>query len=192
MIKVVILDFFGVVCGKGLWRTYEIAGGDLEKDHDYIEAVVDKEAVNAISNDEFHQMIGERLGMTAQEWKAIHDMHDGPNEDTLELIRELKKEYRIVLLSNAGKGVVQERLSTEQLALFDAVVVSGEVGFAKPNAKIYQYAAEKVGVDLNECVFTDDHAEYLLGAEAVGMKTILFSDAARFKFEFERLVSQHE
>jgi HAD superfamily hydrolase (TIGR01509 family) len=192
MIKAIIFDFFGVVCGKGIWRIYELAGGDLTADHDFLEDLVDKEAVNAVSSKEYHDELAKSLGMSVQDWKTFHDLHDGPNEDTLELIRELKKEYKIVLLSNAGKGVVQERLSTEQLALFDAVVISGEVGFAKPSPVIYRYAAEKVGVEPSECVFTDDHAEYLVGAERVGMKTILFSDAARFKFEFERLVSQHE
>ncbi|MBM7770026.1 HAD superfamily hydrolase (TIGR01509 family) [Actinokineospora baliensis] len=53
--------------------------------------------------------------------------------------------------------------------VFDAVVVSGAVGFAKPDPGIYHHAASALRVPPNQCVFVDDVAEYVRGAVRVGM-----------------------
>jgi HAD superfamily hydrolase (TIGR01509 family) len=53
--------------------------------------------------------------------------------------------------------------------LFDAVVVSGEVGLAKPAAEIYRLTADRLGLATSECVFVDDLAINVRGAAAAGM-----------------------
>lgn len=53
--------------------------------------------------------------------------------------------------------------------LFDVVVVSGEVGLAKPSAAIYSLTAERLGLRPEECVFVDDLAVNVRGAAAAGM-----------------------
>lgn len=53
--------------------------------------------------------------------------------------------------------------------LFDAVVISGEVGVRKPEPEIYLLAAASVGVAPPDCVFVDDLPVNVRGAVAVGM-----------------------
>jgi epoxide hydrolase-like predicted phosphatase len=53
--------------------------------------------------------------------------------------------------------------------LFDAVVISGEVGMRKPEAGIYHLVAERLGMAPQECVFVDDLAPNIRGAAEVGM-----------------------
>jgi HAD superfamily hydrolase (TIGR01509 family) len=53
--------------------------------------------------------------------------------------------------------------------LFDVVVVSGDVGLAKPAAEIYRLTAERLGLATSECVFVDDLAINVRGAAAAGM-----------------------
>jgi len=53
--------------------------------------------------------------------------------------------------------------------LFDAVVVSGEVGFGKPDPRSYLLAADRLGLAPARCVFVDDLAANVRGAVAVGM-----------------------
>jgi epoxide hydrolase-like predicted phosphatase len=53
--------------------------------------------------------------------------------------------------------------------LFDAVVTSGEVGFAKPDRRIYLLTARRLGLDPATCVFVDDLAANVRGAAAAGM-----------------------
>jgi FMN phosphatase YigB (HAD superfamily) len=56
--------------------------------------------------------------------------------------------------------------------LFDLVIDSSHVGMRKPNPAIYTYAAEQLGVAPERCVFLDDAAGNIAGAEAVGMRAI--------------------
>ncbi|MGN6472213.1 MAG: HAD family hydrolase [Mycobacteriales bacterium] len=53
--------------------------------------------------------------------------------------------------------------------LFDVVVISGEVGMRKPEPGIFHLAAQRLGLAPEACVFVDDLAPNIRGAEAVGM-----------------------
>jgi putative hydrolase of the HAD superfamily len=56
---------------------------------------------------------------------------------------------------------------------FDATVFSCDVGVSKPDARIYQIACERLGVEPPECLFVGDGAnDELPGAERVGMTAI--------------------
>ena len=52
--------------------------------------------------------------------------------------------------------------------LFDAVVISAEVGLHKPQPEIYLLAAERLGVEPAECVFVDDLRENCAGRRGGG------------------------
>jgi epoxide hydrolase-like predicted phosphatase len=71
--------------------------------------------------------------------------------------------------------------------MFDAVVISGEVGLNKPEPEIFRLGAERLGVPPEECVFVDDLRENCEGAEAVGMTAILHRGADGTLPELERL-----
>lgn len=53
--------------------------------------------------------------------------------------------------------------------MFDAVVISGEVGMRKPEPRIYQHTCDLLGLEPGECVFVDDVAHNVSAASAVGM-----------------------
>jgi epoxide hydrolase-like predicted phosphatase len=72
--------------------------------------------------------------------------------------------------------------------LFDAIVISGEVGLHKPQAGIYLLACERLGVDPAEVVFVDDLRENVAGAEEVGMVGVLHRDPAETVARLEDLV----
>jgi putative hydrolase of the HAD superfamily len=82
---------------------------------------------------------------------------------------------RTGLLSNSWGG---RDYPVEQLrAIFDSIVISGEVGIRKPDPDIYLYAAKQAGVLPDACAFVDDFSVNVEGAEAVGMTGILHRDA---------------
>lgn len=70
------------------------------------------------------------------------------------------------LLSNSWGNDYPRELWAE---LFDAVVISSEVGLRKPDERIYRHAAAALGLDPAECVFVDDIEHNIRAAEAVGM-----------------------
>jgi HAD superfamily hydrolase (TIGR01509 family) len=69
------------------------------------------------------------------------------------------------LLSNADAGARQP----EWEELCDAVVLSGEVGVAKPDPRIYRLAVDRLGLDPEHCVFVDDLPGNVVGAVNTGM-----------------------
>jgi epoxide hydrolase-like predicted phosphatase len=93
---------------------------------------------------------------------------------------------RTGLLSNSwGEGRYQRDRFGE---LFDAVVISGEVGLRKPDPAIYLLAAESLGLEPAACVFVDDFAVNLEPAEDLGMATVLHDDAGRTIARLEELL----
>jgi putative hydrolase of the HAD superfamily len=78
---------------------------------------------------------------------------------------------RTGLLSNSWGD---DRYDRAQLAeLFDAWVISGEVGLRKPDPAIYALAAERLGLPAEECVFVDDLPGNLKPARELGMATVV-------------------
>ena len=90
------------------------------------------------------------------------------------------------LISNSWGLGIYDRLPTGDL--FDATVISGDVGLHKPQAEIYLLACERLGVEPGDAVFVDDLRENCDGAEAVGWRRVLHRDAAETIPELERLL----
>jgi epoxide hydrolase-like predicted phosphatase len=81
------------------------------------------------------------------------------------------------------------RYPRELLAeLFDGIVISGEEGFRKPDPRMYELGAERIGVAPAGCVFVDDLAFNLDPALELGMAVVHHTSAASTLAELERLV----
>ena len=84
---------------------------------------------------------------------------------------------------------MQRRFSDEELnSYFDELIVSSEVGMAKPYTEIYELTAMRLGVDPEECIFIDDRELYCEGAEITGMQSILYKDFNQMKAELTALL----
>jgi putative hydrolase of the HAD superfamily len=72
--------------------------------------------------------------------------------------------------------------------LFDGIVISGEEGFRKPDPRMYELGAQRIGAAPEECVFVDDLAFNLDPARELGMAVVHHTSAASTLAELERLV----
>jgi epoxide hydrolase-like predicted phosphatase len=72
--------------------------------------------------------------------------------------------------------------------LFDAVVVSGEVGLRKPQPEIFALAAARLDVPASSCAFVDDLRSNVEAARTAGMTALLHRDTAATVAELERLL----
>jgi epoxide hydrolase-like predicted phosphatase len=99
-----------------------------------------------------------------------------PDPEMFALAEDLRDVgVRVALLSNSwGNTYPRERID----ALFDPVVISGEVGLRKPLAPIYQLALERLDLPAGRVLFVDDAEPNVLGARTVGMQALLHADAA--------------
>jgi len=100
-----------------------------------------------------------------------------------ELLKQLKTEgkYKIGLVSNfAYPPALKKTLERFGIAkYFDALIVSGEVGWRKPSPIIFKKALQALGVKASETVFIGDSPHHdIEGAKKIGMKTVLVRKAS--------------
>jgi 2-haloacid dehalogenase len=66
-------------------------------------------------------------------------------------------------------------------------VISGEVRAAKPDPRIYEALLERHGLDAASILFIDDVAENVAAAEALGIRSIRFTDGPALRRELVAL-----
>jgi epoxide hydrolase-like predicted phosphatase len=111
----------------------------------------------------------------------------GPDEAMIGAVRAARVAgLRTGLLSNSWRAEDYDRTLLEEL--FDAWVISGEVGLRKPDPAIYVLAAERVGLPPEALVYVDDLPGNLKPARALGMATVVHRDAAETVPELEHLL----
>ena len=91
---------------------------------------------------------------------------------------------RTGLISNSWGAERYDRVLLEEL--FDALVISGEVGLRKPAPEIYRLGAERIALAPTSCVFVDDLAHNLAPAAELGMATVHHVRAEDTVAELER------
>lgn len=140
---------------------------------------------------EFSHAIHELTGRTPErvEHTIITDSSRNKNRELLNYITQKRSSYKIGLLSNIATNWIHDSfLTAEEAAIFDAYILSFEVGMTKPDPRIYQMAAEKLGVQPEECIFIDDGEANCQGAVAIGMQAVLYHDFSQAKNEIEKLL----
>jgi putative hydrolase of the HAD superfamily len=142
-----------------------------------------------IEVEEFEPLFGARIGVTDTEGLVGRLFGGvGPDQKMLEAVRRAGDGgISTGLISNSwGAGLSYDMSLLDEL--FEAVVISGDVGMHKPEPAIYMLGAERLGLRTGDCVFVDDLRENCQGAEEVGMTAILHRGADRTLPELERLL----
>ena len=97
----------------------------------------------------------------------------------IELLQELKKRYKIYLLSNTNQihydqygRMLRERLGLNDLSeVFDKAYYSHEVGMRKPDAEVFEFVLNANAAEANETLFIDDSIQHIEGAKRIGLET---------------------
>lgn len=95
---------------------------------------------------------------------------------SLSLLQELRtRGYRLGLLTNGSEGQQRDKLALTGLdGAFDAVCVSEQIGFQKPDRRAFLAVARALGVEAAECLFVGDDVERdVEGARSAGMRALL-------------------
>ena len=94
-------------------------------------------------------------------------------DDTIPFLSRLRAHgVKIAIVSNCTENTRPLLASLGVDALADALVLSCEVGAAKPAAPIFRYALGRLGVTADATVFVDDQAGFCAGSEAVGISAV--------------------
>lgn len=158
---------------EALWANF--TGGTLPEFRQ-LEALAPDYRLNAWSNAmKACGVVDERLeAILAESFPKERRQRPYLYPETLEVLTKLKKEHKLLLLTNGAPDLQQEKLDGVPIAaFFDHIVISGDYGRGKPDPGIFQYAMNKIGVTAEEGLMVGDKLTTdILGANRVGMASV--------------------
>lgn len=114
----------------------------------------------------------DRANELVAEFSALRGRVD---EDVLSLIFSVRQKTPVVLVTNQTTSLESDLPAIGLADAFDAVVNSARVGFAKPDERIFRFAAQRAGTTLDRCLFVDDEKQNVDAASALGMTAIHYT-----------------
>ena len=198
MIKNIVFDFGGVLVDWNPRYVYVPLFGDAARAEWFLTTICTYEWNAQVDAGRSHAEITEERVAEFPEWeKEIRVYYDrwiemvhGDIPGMVDLVRAYKERgFRIWGLSNWSQELfplVRDRFPV--FDLMDGMVISGREKVIKPYPEIYRILLERFGLDPAECVFIDDNAANVAGADAVGIKGILFEGKEKLQEQLEGLL----
>lgn len=183
-IKAVVFDAGGVIDD---WQTpfrkyFKKFGRELETILKETEEVTIRSELGEMTIDEFCQQFMAKIGL-ANKWmelRKIMPMEFIPHKQVLDLIKELKLNYRLALLTNAQKGSVDALDALWNIKqYFEVIIDSSVVKIRKPDVRIYKILLNQMALTPQECLYIDDMNTNIAVAKKLGFRTILFVEPSR-------------
>ena len=126
-----------------------------------------------------YAILRETLGLKLDYAAFVHawnEPYSTPMPGMVDLIKELRGRCKLLLLSNVDSDYWEAiRPRHPELNCFDALILSCEIGLAKPDPAIYAYASKMAGVAPPHCLFIDDTRRNVEGALMAGLQALQFS-----------------
>ncbi|MEM5806007.1 MAG: HAD family phosphatase [Candidatus Aenigmatarchaeota archaeon] len=191
LIKAVIFDIGGVTIKypmDGIYhdieKEFKISKKTIKKIYEKLEPLI---STDKISEKEFWLNLAKYLEIKdvntfKKVWMNSLKKHGTLNHDVVKIIKNVKKNgYIVAALSNVPTPHERLHRKLGHYKFFNRVFLSTKLRMKKPDVKIYQYVAGKLGVRPEECIFIDDKMDNVIGARKAGMKAILFNSAAQLE-----------
>jgi epoxide hydrolase-like predicted phosphatase len=121
----------------------------------------------------------------------VNDFWAGDRIDSslVAYIRSLRPRLRIGMITNAWANIRELLTEHWQIAdAFDCIVISAEVGCAKPETQIYRLALQQLHVAANEAVFIDDFPQNIEAAAAIGLRTLRFTSTSEVMQDLDQML----
>ena len=119
--------------------------------------------------------------------KIIRENHNQEVPGTIEIVKRLKQEYKLVLLSDHVKEWIEDIIKVNKnLDLFDEKFYSYQIGKTKKAVETFYYVLERLNTDANKVLFIDDSEKNIEVAKSIGMDSILFLNANQLERELKK------
>ena len=111
------------------------------------------------------------FGLAKTPW---HSELERPYPDAAPTLAELKRRrYRLGVVANQNPGTEERLAAWGLLQYFDVAAASAELGVAKPDPAIFQWALERAGCAPGEAVLVGDRLDNdIAPAKALGLHTV--------------------
>jgi 2-haloacid dehalogenase len=116
------------------------------------------------------------------------EMVPGAFDDTVALLYALKaRGMPLFALTNFSQEKFPSmRRRFEFLTAFDGTVVSGDIGIAKPDLRIYRHLLDLYDLRAADCLFVDDRPVNVEAASAIGMAAVVYRSPRRLRLDLVR------
>lgn len=190
MLKNIIFDFGNVLVNLDEQATMEalMAVLDPEKMSDFFEMALFPFEKGEISEEAFFNRLQRRSKQILEGeyyYTAWNQMILDFPENRIQMLRELRSKYRLLLMSNINithlryiKRMLQlHNQNPEFENLFDKVYLSFECGMRKPELEFFNFILQQENILAEECLFIDDRKENIETAIQLGIKSHLHNPA---------------
>jgi epoxide hydrolase-like predicted phosphatase len=185
VIRAVIFDYFGVISSDDYWRYVREDKNMTGIFHDLSDDV----NKGRIHWQDFLKAVAEKIGTDPKEVARLYHTQQ-IHPDIVNLIVSLRKSYKTALLTNAHHEFLGPVLRETHLQdLFDAIVMSSEIGVTKPDPRIFEAILEKLQVCANEAIFIDDQTRHVEAAKALGIQSIYHHSYQETQKELDKLLA---
>ena len=103
--------------------------------------------------------------------------HPQLNEETVALIKDLRKKHRVVCGTNTIQSHWENHMERGDYSYFDQTYASNKIGYAKPDTKYFEIIMEAEGFKPEETFFTDDREDNCNAAAKCGITVHQFTSA---------------
>ncbi len=180
-------------------------GSVLIKDHSY--SVLDKMSLNKKEYDELLRFFKDfdklDLGLETLEEKFEKCSFDKSlykyknsiikyyesrdiNEDLINIIKQLKDNYKIYILSDNNKEAID--YYKNKLNFIDGMVVSCDYQTLKKDGKLFEILLDKYNLNPSECYFIDDRLDNIEAGKKLGIKGFLFDENKNINLLYEDMI----
>lgn len=167
-------EFFGEYAQKGPFRAIEEGRITPDEFHTEVRGLLDSHVSDAEIDHAFNQFL---IGIP---------------EHRLRALRDLRRHYRIYMLSNTNPIMWNSRIAEEfrkegltREDYFDGILTSFESGHLKPSRAIFEQVLERFGINADETVFFDDSATNIAEAAKIGFGTVWVGPGTEFTDDFK-------
>ena len=174
--KAVILDMFGVILkqsGEEFYSYVQETFPALTQAEIY--AVWDRADMGEISSLEVWRELGFQGDIEKREREFLDTLE--VNQGFYEFAaRAREQQYSLAILSNDSSRwsrYIRDKFDLNRY--FDVIHISGDLKMKKPDLRIFEFTARKLGMPAGDCVYVDDRRKNLAAARAVGMDAVLFN-----------------
>jgi putative hydrolase of the HAD superfamily len=143
-----------------------------------------------ISTENFLTELNSKLGLTltVEEFTTLWNATFRENPEMAQLLQDLSLKYPLYLLSNTNEIHYRHLQDSFNVARhFKELILSYQVGMAKPDRGIYEIVLERSGLPAEHCLFVDDLPPNIQAAQSVGMRAIQFKGIEDLKQQLAAL-----
>lgn len=184
MIKAIVLDVGGVLLRtedrsgrQALESQYRLPPGGADE-LVFNSKTAAQSTIGKVKPDRIWEDVSEKLSLspqTLEEFKRAFWQGDQIDQELLAYLESLRASYKTALLSNAwldARQVLEELHQIKEGQTVDHILISSELGVAKPDQRIYHILVETLQCNFRQILFVDDFKENIDSAKELGIQTI--------------------